>query len=356
MFTPTLYADSGWIAASDLDKPSDPQAALAIAVATELLTQMTAGIFPGVHRVTEMYDTRVSMSSQTALYAATLRGVDYRVLNQGCNCDSCGVMHRIRLRGQPVRHIISVVLNGKPLQPTEYVLLDHSVLGFLTGGACCASCVTVRYEYGAPPPSAGRLAALKLANELIESLDPNGNCSLPQRVTSVSRQGVSWTMLDTQDFLQQGRTGVYEVDLFIKTYNPAGALRPARVYSVDRPRASTTVMEYPPLATVIEPNDLVVVPGAVAGWLVNDQHAFDVLTSLDSGGSPLATPMLVVDGVPSNIYPMVLAVPSSTTMINLMIDDAYTKDMRYGAAWRLYGMYASDDSTELLLSGEVRTL
>jgi len=338
----------------DLDKPGDPHAPLAVAVATELLIQLTAGLFPGIHQVTELYDTRTSMAADAALYPITLRGIDYRTINRGCECGSCGVMHRIRLRGQPVRHILSVVVNGQPLQPTEYVLLDHSVLGFLTSAACCAGCVTVQYEYGAPPPSAGRLAALKLANELVEALDPGGSCALPARVTSVSRQGVSWTLLDNQDFLENGRTGIYEVDLFLKTYNPAGALRPARVYSVDRPRVSTTTYEYPPLALTLQPNDLAVVVGSAAGWAISDSYAVDVLTSI-SAGVPTATPLLSLYGGAIEYEPTLYRLPTDQQVIILTIDYVTTRTMRQGTPWVLYGVL-SNGAREPLLSGEVRTL
>lgn len=355
MFSPPIYADAGWVSVEDLNKPDHPQAALAVAVATELLVQLTAGMFPGVYQITEMYDTRTAMAVGIERYPALLHGVDYQTVNRGCDCDSCGVMHRIRLRGQRVRHILSVVVNGQPLRPTDYVLLDHSVLGFLTGVACCAACVTVRYEYGALPPASGHLAALKIANELIESLEPDGDCTLPQRVTSVSRQGVSWTLLDTQDFLEQGRTGIYEVDLFLKTYNPANALRPSRVYSVDRPRVTTTTMEYPPLASVLQPNDLVVIPGSASGWLISDPYAIDVLTATGPGGGFLTTPLLTLDGGSISVQPALYPLPDEQKIVTLMLASDVTQNMRYGMPWTLYAVH-SDTSKELLLTGEVRTL
>jgi hypothetical protein len=37
-------------------------------------------------------------------------------------------------------------------------------------------------------------------------------CSLPERITSITRQGVSWTLLDPQDFYDKGFSGMGRVD------------------------------------------------------------------------------------------------------------------------------------------------
>lgn len=42
-------------------------------------------------------------------------------------------------------------------------------------------------------------------------------CSLPERITSITRQGVSWTMLDPMQFLDTGLTGVGRLDSWLAT-------------------------------------------------------------------------------------------------------------------------------------------
>jgi hypothetical protein len=74
------------------------------------------------------------------------------------------------------------------------------------------------------------------AIELIKAWEGD-DCALPDRVTSVTRQGISYTILDNQDFLENFRTGIYVIDLFLKTANPAKALAPSKVFSPDMPRA-----------------------------------------------------------------------------------------------------------------------
>jgi hypothetical protein len=82
----------------------------------------------------------------------------------------------------------------------------------------------------------GQMAARTLAIEFCK-MWAGEDCELPQRVTSISRQGVSYTILDPQDFVQEGRTGLYMVDMFLKSVNPDKARNRARVFSPDTSRA-----------------------------------------------------------------------------------------------------------------------
>jgi hypothetical protein len=91
------------------------------------------------------------------------------------------------------------------------------------------------------------MAARKLAIEFARLWQGDENCELPQRVTSVSRQGVSYTILDNQEFIDELRTGLYEIDLFLKTVNPDNARRKSKVFSVDTPRARKYVAKPPKL-------------------------------------------------------------------------------------------------------------
>ena len=63
--------------------------------------------------------------------------------------------------------------------------------------------------------------------------EDDDTCALPQRVTSVVRQGVVYTVLDNQSFVEELKTGVYAVDLFLKAVNPDKARARSRVFSPD---------------------------------------------------------------------------------------------------------------------------
>jgi hypothetical protein len=87
-----------------------------------------------------------------------------------------------------------------------------------TGCECGTNGRIVRVHYKITnnlPPGADR-SVRRLAEEYIKS-SLGQNCSLPERVTSVTRQGASWTILDPQDFLQDGITGIGPIDQWLAT-------------------------------------------------------------------------------------------------------------------------------------------
>jgi hypothetical protein len=137
----------------------------------------------------------------------------------------------------------------------------------------------ITYTYGIEPPTAGKRAARYLAQELAKGWSGDEDCALPDRVTSVSRQGVNYTFLDVQAFLDDMRTGIYSVDLFLKAVNPDNARKPARVFSPDLPRATrVTGNRLQPVG----PYDIAVTPGSAAQWTANlDDINADILEQDD---------------------------------------------------------------------------
>ena len=82
-----------------------------------------------------------------------------------------------------------------------------------------------------------KMAVLEFAGQFVKAVECPGECKLPERITSVSRQGVSFQVFDPQDFMNEGRTGLYTVDIFLKSVNPDRAQKRARVFSPDMPQA-----------------------------------------------------------------------------------------------------------------------
>jgi hypothetical protein len=137
---------------------------------------------------------------------------------------------RIELAGPAV--VSSVTVNGAALSPASYRVEDGRYLRRLDAGWPCSG-VHIDYTWGKPVPNAGVLAAQQLACELAKSVSGSGSCKLPARVQSLTRQGVTMTILDPQDFLDNGRTGLYFVDLFLAAVNPTGKRRRATIASPD---------------------------------------------------------------------------------------------------------------------------
>ena len=137
----------------------------------------------------------------------------------------------LRLKRANVRSVVSVKQHdGTIVDPSTYTLFNGSSIQF---NGPIFHTIDVTYTYGTPIPTAGRMAARQLAIEFAKLWEGDDSCSLPERVTSITRQGITATIMDNQQFIQQLRTGVYAVDLFLKTVNPNSATNRARVFSPD---------------------------------------------------------------------------------------------------------------------------
>lgn len=159
-----------------------------------------------------------------------------------CGCDrtavcGCQSVSQVRLPGYPVVAVSAVKIDGDTLDPSSYRLLDRSRLVFnpstdggRAGWPCCQDLTkpdtadgtwSVAYTWGAAPPALGPQYAALLACQLYQSFKPmpNGECRLPQRVTSVTRQGVSFAILDNFDIFREGMTGLPEIDLWLSSLN-----------------------------------------------------------------------------------------------------------------------------------------
>jgi hypothetical protein len=164
---------------------------------------------------------------------------------------------------------------GKIISPSKYYLSEHSTIIATPGANWSPSNVEVTYTYGTPPPTAGKAAARILATELVKLYEGDDTCALPQRVTSVSRQGVSYTLLDSQDFIDELRTGIYAIDLFLKTANPDKARARARVFSPDVSKARRATPHSPILTE--SASDLIVFPAGGDITLYFDEIGGDFL-------------------------------------------------------------------------------
>lgn len=228
-----------WITAQDLADPSSPYAEEAAKSASFILYKLSAEKYAGPRTATDVYISQGGQCStclaDDSLVAAGISESAHRHLYVP---DTRTKIENLRLRGRPVTSVAAVVdSDGAELPTTSYRLLNAAYVR-RTDGRCWdfSRGVTITYSYGVYPPSIGVAAAIKLGNEFLKLYTDATDCQLPERVTAVSRQGISYTVLDPQTFLQDGRTGIYEIDLFLKAVNPTGAKKRPRVFSPDTPR------------------------------------------------------------------------------------------------------------------------
>lgn len=238
-----------WVVPSELGTTysSSEFATDACQMASNILWAMSGRKYNGVTTVTERYITSINAfryqgASAKNFFPHMVHGSVYNVPSEdwndsGYESDGTSSLSRIRLRGKNVLEVYLVrsMYNGQIVNPDNYYVANNSTLVAYKGVPWPPGNLEVTYTYGVRPPTAGRMAARRFAIELIK-LWEGDDCALPDRVTSVTRQGVSYTILDNQDFLENMRIGVYDIDLFLKTANPAKALAPSKVFSPDVPR------------------------------------------------------------------------------------------------------------------------
>lgn len=172
----------------------------------------------------------------------------------GHRCDCADGSTSIRLPG-PIATVEEVLVDGAVLPPQSY-RVDNKVLLVRLDGQAWPRCQDltlaasesgtwqVTYTYGTPVPEGGKIAAGLLATEFAKALCNDNTCRLPQRVQSVTRQGVTMAVLDSFEDLSQGRTGIWLVDSWVASVSSAPLGR-SQVFSPDVPRHGNRKQTWP---------------------------------------------------------------------------------------------------------------
>jgi hypothetical protein len=143
--------------------------------------------------------------------------IDGAWFNIGCGrCGDrcgCGGAAPLRLPG-PVASVTQVVEDGIILDPASYYVVGSGIAR--TDGAAWSPCgLEITYVRGTAVPVGGQQAAGLLARELALASCRDKACQLPQRLQTVSRQGVTVAMLDSFDDIDKGHTGIWSIDSWI---------------------------------------------------------------------------------------------------------------------------------------------
>ncbi len=167
---------------------------------------------------------------------------------RNCGCTggcSCRARCEVPLLG-PVAAIDEVKIDGVVIAPTAYRVDVYRGIPILvrTDGQCWPECqdmdadvddvgsFTITYQRGVAVPKSGQIAAGKLAGEFAKAC-AGQDCALPQQLASLTRNGVQVEVVDPSTFLDNGLTGIADVDLWIRAVNPARKAQRSRVYSSD---------------------------------------------------------------------------------------------------------------------------
>lgn len=241
-----------------------PQHTLAVEIATDMLWRRTAGRYglcpelirpcrrgctPDGHGTGFLWPPSPSGPYQDEFG---------RWFNFGCGCGpsgcSCAPLCTLDLPG-PVNAVLEVRIDGRVLDEDEYRLrakptnpgTGQLIRAGGESGPCWPTCqdlekpvgapgtFSVLYLRGKPVPAAGQRALGALACEIYKQCTGASGCRLPERVKTVSREGVTYDMFDPGEWLEDGLTGLREVDTFLRGVNPHGLTQPSAVFSLDMP-------------------------------------------------------------------------------------------------------------------------
>lgn len=146
-----------------------------------------------------------------------------------------GMPYAIQLPRSYVNAVTAVEINGDPFAAWSFT--RNGWLERTDGSAwdVCSGLTEVTYQWGEPPPHGGKMAALSLAYQFGLAEIGDDGCAIPNNTTTITRQGITISRVDPNEFLNAHRTGVPDVDLWLVAVNPQG--RPSRggVWSPDIP-------------------------------------------------------------------------------------------------------------------------
>lgn len=177
----------------------------------------------------------------------------------------------------PVAANISMSVVGPHLTPRNIGPVD-------TSGEPLIAVTTYRCGSNLPPQT--HLTVLALAEEYCKAATGKG-CNLPQRVTSITRAGMTWAMLDPADFLEKGLTGVIPIDGWVTAVNPRHAKQPSRIYDPAMPKLLSSMWERVPTSKVTNLNGTTTYfgHGSPEVIVIDNAEAGDNYIDLDTGKS-----------------------------------------------------------------------
>lgn len=172
-------------------------------------------------------------------------------------CDDPNVQYHaaIKLPATDVRAITQVKVDGAVIAASDYRLRGNYLFaarradGTVRGWPCwndllaadtAVDTFSVAYTHGADPPASMRRAAAMLAFEFAKGWTPScaGDCRLPSRITTISRAGTTFAIIDPLTMFKDGLIGIPDIDVLIQAVNHGDNHRRSFVGRAGSPRVS----------------------------------------------------------------------------------------------------------------------
>lgn len=187
------------------------------------------------------FESTAGFGFTPVLVGGVWRNVACGVCGDDCACQR---LYSVRLPG-PIQAITEVLVDGDVVPASAYRVDDRDTLVRIDGEdwpLCNDLSLAptepgtwqVEYTFGTPVPDGGRLAAAVLACELAKAVCRSSDCRLPQRIQTLTREGVTVGFIDPFEGLEDGRTGLWSVDAWVASITRVP--QRSTVHSPDRPR------------------------------------------------------------------------------------------------------------------------
>lgn len=160
----------------------------------------------------------------------------------GCRCSVEGPTS-LQLPG-PVGDVTEVKINGQVIPDTDYRVMYHRIL-VRTDGERWPVCqnllaadseddtFSVTYTRGVQVPVGGQMAAARLALEMWKADCGDDSCALPERLQTITRQGVTVGVFADADSWHE--TGIWMIDNWVASVLQGVKVPRATARSVDIP-------------------------------------------------------------------------------------------------------------------------
>lgn len=192
--------------ASTLSAATPQQQEYAVDVASEILFNLSGRVYRGICTTTRSLCLSCRHCLPVACSCEPVNGIDLGI-------------------AAPVWGAWDVIADGVTLPASAYVVHDKRYLVRVDGQAWPSSTTQERlldpstfratWAYGRAIPAGARKAAQLFATEIAKLCVGDATCQIPQRVQSVNREGMSFTILDSMKMIEEGRTGLALVDLWL---------------------------------------------------------------------------------------------------------------------------------------------
>lgn len=208
-----LWADPDRLAEEKSLTPEE--SARAVLEATWAINVLTGSRFSGPQCWMEDYSIR---PGQTRLQIQrTVDDLFYVELRTGCSDDD---------PDEIVEDLNGACLVGGGLVQLRHggdnrFMYDPMYSGGLGAAPCGQSGEIARVMYrteNTVPLGADRVV-MDLAEQYVLALHGDKKCKLPERISTVTRQGVTWTVMDPQEFFRNGLIGIGSVDHWLNIIN-----------------------------------------------------------------------------------------------------------------------------------------